>query len=50
MYTDGGARDQVTTNMARQTPADLAKQGGHQDCVCILEAAMQRQVPPPGPI
>ena len=50
MGTDGGARDQVTTNMARQTPADLAKQRGHEDCFRVLDAAMQReaakQVPP----
>ena len=37
---------QVTTNIARQTPADLAKEHGHEDCFLIIEAAMQRQVPP----
>lgn len=43
--TDVGAHDQVSTNMARQTPSDLAKQGGHEDCVNVLACAMQRQVP-----
>jgi len=39
----------VSTNMARQTPSDLAKQGGHEDCVNVLACAMQRQFKKPGP-